>query len=87
MTIWKPLTKDSSEVAKKEPYEFFLVRPRGFHPASGKLFSPSVVQLIDGKLYTCDNELDPIIWSHKDDQWTPTTDPCEANLEWCEIPE
>jgi len=83
--MWKDLTKES--MVNKDWYQFFLVRPKGLHPASGKKFTALVVQYGDGHLYTPDNEVEPIIYSHKDDVMTPSNDPFECNLEWMEIPE
>ncbi len=85
--MWKDFIKTDLDLCLKEDYQFFLVRPKGLHPGWNKKFTPSVVQLIVGKLYSCDNELEPIIYSHKDDFLTPSEDPFECNLEWCEIPE
>ena len=85
--MWKAFDMADLELCLKEPYQFFLVRPKGFHPASGKVFVPTVVQLIDGKIYPPDNELEPLIFSHKDDEFHPFDDPFVCNLEWCELPE
>jgi hypothetical protein len=70
-----------------EPYQFFLARRRGEHPGRGGRCCPVIVQMIDGKLYTSDNELDPLVFSHKDDQWQPCDDPMQCDLEWHPIPE
>ena len=85
--MWKPFVKSDLELCMKEPYQFFLVRPKGLHQTTGQKFTASVVQLIDNELYRCMDELEPIIFSHKDDFLTPETNPFECNLEWCEIPE
>ncbi len=85
--MWKPFTKADLSLCLKEPYEFFLVRPVANHPGRGGKCCPTVVQLIDEYIYTADNELEPLIYSHKDNSMTPCDDPFECNLEWCEIPE
>lgn len=85
--MWKPFIKDDAILTVKEPYQFFMVRGRGLHPGRGVKFVPSIVQLIEGELYTCDNELESIIWSKKGEHLEPTNDPFEADLEWMEIPE
>jgi hypothetical protein len=49
---WKPFT---------DPLVgFFLVRMKGIHPNFGKPYTPMVVQMIDNRLYTADNELEPV---------------------------
>jgi hypothetical protein len=85
--MWKPFIKDDVELSKKEPYQFFMVRVKGIHPGRGGKFVPTIVQLIEGNLYTSDNELEPIKWVKRNSQYEPTTDPYETDLEWREIPE
>lgn len=87
--MWKPFNKSDLELCLKEPYQFFLVRPTGIHPGRGGKFCPTVVQMIDNQLYTCENELEAIIFSvnPQDIMEGPTDDPFNAKLEWCEIPE
>jgi hypothetical protein len=85
-SLWNPLTKDSP-VPKGED-DFFLVRPRGTHPAHDKPFTPSVVQISHGELYTATDELRPVTWSRNGDmRQGPTQDPYQADLEWCPIPQ
>lgn len=85
--MWKPFVKSDLDLCLKQPYDFFLVRCTGTHPARGGKFVPVTAQLIDEHLYAPDNELDPLIFSHKDDMLRPCVDPFECALEWCEIPE
>lgn len=84
--MWLNFDKENAVLLAKEPYQFFLVRPKGMHPVCGGKFLPSVVQLIDDQLYSADNELEPLVYSHKNDFLTPCADPFDCNLEWCEIP-
>lgn len=85
--MWQSFDKGNLDLCLKEPYQFFLVRPKGLHPARDVKCCPTVVQLIENQIYTADNELEPIVFSHKDDQFHPSSDPFECNLEWCELPE
>lgn len=85
--MWNEFSKDNIALCLKEQGNFFLVRPKGLHPAWNKKFTPSVVQLIENKLYSAENELEHIVFSHKDDFLTPSDDPFECGLEWCELPE
>lgn len=85
--MWKDFNKSDLELCLKQPYDFFLVRQKGLHPASGKKFVPITVQLIDGKLFTCENELDPLAFSTKHNVMEPSDNPFECALEWMEIPE
>lgn len=85
--MWKDFSKSDLELCLKEPYQFFMIRVKGLHPGRGGRFCPTIVQLIDNQLFTCENELEPLIFSHKNDIMSPETDPFECNLEWCEIPE
>lgn len=64
---------------------FFLVRVKGFHPATGKAFVPLVVHMLDRELYAVDNELEPIVFGgFKNDDYVPLT---LDDLEWCELPQ
>jgi hypothetical protein len=68
--------------APSEAYEFFLVRPKGIHPGNGKPFHPTIVQRIDGDLYTSDNELDPIYFGQNE----ADDHPLKTALEWKPLP-
>lgn len=68
--------------APTEPYEFFLVRPKGLHPARGMVFHPTIVQRIDGKFYTAENELEPIYFGQDE----ADDHPLKATLEWRHFP-
>lgn len=68
--------------APSEAYEFFLVRPQGNHPGRGGIFHPTIVQRIDGKFYTSDNELDPIYFGQDE----PDDSPMKTTLEWKPLP-
>ena len=70
------------ENAPTEAYEFFLVRPKGVHPASGKAFHPTIVQRIDGKFYTSTNELEPIYFGQNESD----DHPLKTTLEWRHFP-
>jgi hypothetical protein len=70
------------ENAPSEAYEFFLVRPQGTHPGRGGIFHPTIVQRIDGKFYTSDNELDPIYFGQDE----PDDSPMKTTLEWKPLP-
>lgn len=70
------------ENAPSEAYEFFLVRPQGTHPGRGGAFHPTIVQRIDGKFYTSDNELDPIYFGQDE----PDDSPLKTTLEWKPLP-
>lgn len=70
------------ENAPSEAYDFFLVRPKGVHPASGKVWHPTIVQRIEGKFYTSTNELEPIYFGQDE-----TDDhPLKTTLEWKPLP-
>lgn len=85
--MWRSFDKGNLDLCLKQPGEFFMVRAKGEHPGRGGKFVPSIVQLIDNQLYAADNELDAIIFSHKDDFFEPCQDPFECNLEWRELPD
>jgi hypothetical protein len=85
--MWKNFTKSDLGLCLKEPYEFFLVRYKGTHPARGGKFCPIVVQLIDEQLYVDDNELEPLTFSKAGADMEPSNEPFECDLEWCELPE
>jgi hypothetical protein len=70
------------ENAPSEAYDFFLVRPQGNHPGRGGPFHPTIVQRIDGKFYTSDNELDPIYFGQDE----PDDSPMKTTLEWKPLP-
>lgn len=85
-TAYKPFTKGCG--APDQPYVYFLVRPQGPHPITGGKYTPSVVQCIDDKLYTTNDDVEPIRWSRSGSGMpTPTDDPFQANLEWCPLPD
>lgn len=65
-----------------EAGDFFLVRPRGLHPTTGKPFLPTIVQQIDGDLYLPSNEIDKIIFGRDEpcDNWR------DVDMEWQPLP-
>lgn len=85
-SAYKPFTPDCG--SPEGTHNFFLIRPQGIHPASGKKYVPQPVQLIDGQLYTPGNEIDPMTWSLNGDICNgPTNDPYSACLEWMPLPD
>ena len=83
MTTWKPFTGTFAG------NDFFLIRMVGIHPARGYKYLPMVAQLIDGELYSIDNEIEALSWGchDKDGYLYEERNPFKANLEWCPIPE
>jgi hypothetical protein len=69
--------------------EYFLIRQIGNHPATGKKLVPIVAQLIDGDLYSIDNEIEPVVFTGHlpNGDICPEYNPFKANLEWMPIPE
>lgn len=70
--------------------EFFLIRKCGIdRNRTGKKFIPVIAQLIDGDLYTSDNELEALSWANHDGEGFvyEEKNPFKANLEWMPIPE
>lgn len=68
--------------APTEAYEFFLVRPKGLHPATGMVWHPTIVQRIDGQLYTSTNELEPVYFGQNE----ADDHPLKTALEWRHFP-
>lgn len=68
--------------APSEPYEFFLVRPKGRHLSRGRVFHPSIVQRIDGKFYTSTNEFEPLYFGQDE----ADDHPLKTTLEWRHFP-
>lgn len=82
---YRPFVKDPEEL---KPQGLFLVRVIGKHPATGTKYPPKVVAMEEGKLYSLDNDVEPIIWSRNGNfKEGPTDDPYQANLEWMPLPD
>lgn len=79
--MYKPFTKEAMK--DRLPKQYFLVRQKGIHPGLGRKYIPIVVQLINGLLYTPENELDPVVLGATH----PIENPFEVDLEWMELPE
>lgn len=73
---------EALSTAPTEAYEYFFVRPVGFHPATGKRYLPSVVHRINGRLYAPDNEIEPLYFGEDE----PDNHPLYQMLEWRPIP-
>ncbi len=81
---WKPFT------GTFECHQFFLIRKVGIDTnRTGRFFIPIVAQLIDGNLYSVDNELERLSWANFDDEGFcyEERNPFKANLEWHPIPD
>jgi hypothetical protein len=85
----------SMDSAPTGAHRFFLVRPCGEAPFGGK-YLPSVVQQIDGELFSPENEIDPLVWikrgteletSGGDGTYQPATRVEDVDLEWRELPD
>jgi hypothetical protein len=86
---YEPFTRNSAPVLWGYG-NFFMVRPRGINPNTGKVYLPSIVQMFNHAhhaLYSSDDELEPLTWSTAADRLEPTQNPFDANLEWRELPE
>ncbi|WP_316200954.1 MULTISPECIES: hypothetical protein [unclassified Bradyrhizobium] len=68
--------------APTEPHDYFLVRPQGHHSVTGKKFLPTMVQRIDGQLYSTDNELEPLYFGERE----PHDSEFRRTLEWKPLP-
>lgn len=81
--MWKDFT------GTFEGNDFFLLRMKGIHPGRGVPYLPCIAQLIDGELYSSDNELEALSWGcyDVDGHLYEERNPFKANLEWCPIPE
>jgi len=70
-----------------EPYNFFLVRPRGINERHNAPWLPTAVFEEGGELFTEGNEIDPLIWCKGGEVRNgPTSKISEADLEWCPLP-
>jgi len=72
-----------------EGNDYFLIRKVGIDTyKTNKKYVPIVAQLIDGDLYTIDNELEPISWANHDAEGFvyEERNPFKADLEWMPIP-
>lgn len=73
-----------------EGHDYFLIRKIGIDAnRTGKQYTPVIAQLIDGDLYTLDNELEALSWANYDvDGFVyEERNPFKAELEWSPIPE
>jgi hypothetical protein len=84
MSNWKKFT------GTFDGNDFFLLRKAGIdEQRTGRFWLPVVAQLIDGDLYSIDNELEALSWANFDSEGFcyEERNPFKANLEWCPIPE
>lgn len=80
---WRPIESAPDDFDET----YFLVRPRGQHPARGVAFVPTVVCRLGSELFTPGNHIDALVWSKGGDMFAgPTTDIREADLEWFPLP-
>lgn len=74
-----------------EGNKYFIIRKAGTDPRyqQKRKFIPMIAQLIDGDLYSVDNELEMLSWANFDDQGFcyEERNPFKANLEWHSIPD
>lgn len=75
---WRPI----GDGAPDGWQNYFLVRPTGWNPCSGKSWIPTVVQRVEGKFYTPDNEIEPIDFGQDE----PLDSPLRTTLEWHSLP-
>jgi hypothetical protein len=61
---------------------YFLVRPKGLHPALDIPPIPSVVQRFEGEFYGVENEIEPMYWGQNE----PDDSPFKTTLEWRPLP-
>jgi len=82
--MWRPFN------GTFEGNDFFLIRKAGLDVnRTGKKYIPIVAQLIDGDLYSVDNELKALSWANYDAEGFvyEEKNPFKADLEWMPIPE
>lgn len=83
MTAWKPFNGYFGD------NKFFLIRKLGIDVnRTGQKYIPIVAQLIDGNLYSVDNELEALSWANYDNDGFcyEERNPFKADLEWMPIP-
>lgn len=61
----------SMQSAPRKQGKFFLVRPIGTNDVTGEKWVPSVVQRVDGKLYTIHNRSTPLDFGQVQLEWHP----------------
>lgn len=63
-------------------HEFFLIRPKGIDPRTGKHWIPTIVQRSGKDFYSPDNEIEPLYFGQNEAE----DHPLKTELEWTDLP-